>query len=252
MRSVQVKVLVPLLLVVLVFSAIAASSAQAATEGPFYKVSGARLASGSTKAMTLKRKENMTMSWSGVVFTCTGVSGLSGTKIAGSSGANSATSEATLAFTGCTVNGAGNGCVVENEKITTSLLKGTLGYATSTRTGKLEMLLKAASGSTFMNVHFHEQTGGECRFPSGLTVEGKAVVYVHNGSSVAEVGVNEVQAKTNEIEFKPNYGTKIWTESAGVLSEAQSNLTSAGSSFGITAKILQELEGTPEWGTFTS
>jgi hypothetical protein len=224
-----------------------AASAQAATEGPFYKVAGTRLATGSTKVLTVKQKEKLTLSSFGIVMTCLNVKSLSGAKILGSSGANSASSEETLEFSGCTTSGNGTPCEMENRKFTTTALKGTLGYATGSRTGQLEMLLKPASGTVFGSIHF---TGEGCSV-SSMLLEGRTIVALRSGGHPVEVGVNEVQAKAGEFEFKPTNATKIWTESAGALSEVKSALTFDGISFFVNGVALQELEGLPEWGAFT-
>lgn len=238
-----------LLLAVLALGVVAAS-AQAATEGPFYKVSGTRLASGSTKGLTVTAKENFLLESAtlGVGMTCTGVNRLAGAKIVGSSGTNSSTSEMTLEFTGCSIDfGGGSGCQVEQGKFTTTLLKGTLGYATASRTGQLEMLLKPASGTTIATIHF---TGAGCT-RSSATVAGKTVLLLRSGNSPIEVGVNEVQATTNELQFKRTNATKIWTESAGALTEAKASLTLEGLGFTVGGTLKTELESLPEWGFFT-
>lgn len=46
----------PVLLAVVALSAVAAGAAQAATEGPFYKIAGTRLTEGQSKEVTLKAK----------------------------------------------------------------------------------------------------------------------------------------------------------------------------------------------------
>jgi Flp pilus assembly protein TadG len=125
------------LVAVFAMSAVAASAASAATEGPFYKVAGKRLAATETKPLKAKASKNFVLTASGVVITCTKLKLSSASKIIGSTGKNPGTSEETLEFEGCTVTGNGEGCEVENGKITTNVVTNTLGYATKERTGKI-------------------------------------------------------------------------------------------------------------------
>jgi len=247
----QVRGLVLAMVAALAFAAVAASAAQA-TEGPFFKVSGARLGSGETKALKVSAKENLliTGGLSGIIVSCRVASASSGAKIVGSAGANSSTSEEVLVFSGCTVTGAGEGCTVENETITTSALKGTLGYATSTRTGRLTEVLKPASGKAFATIKFVENIGGECKL-FALPVEGSIVANLSGGGSAVEVGVNETQGKVRELVFPSARVKEIWTESAGALTKVGAGLSVGGTAANISGKLNAELEAAPEWGFFT-
>ncbi len=239
------------LLVVLATSAITVSAAQAATEGPFYKVSGARLGSGSTKVLKASAKENYLITNAfGITITCTTTAVASGAKIVGSAGANSSTSEETMVFSGCTLSGGGTKCEIENHKITTSALKGTLGYATATRTGRLVELFKPVSGSVFAPINLVAETGGECTFLN-LTLKGSVIAQLSGGGSPIEVGVNEGQGTARELVFPASHVKELWTESAGVLTKTTAGLTFEGVAASINGTFKLELESAPEWGFFT-
>ncbi len=227
----------------------AATAAQAATEGPFYKVSGARLGSGETKTLTANPREGFFVvpGLIGVTIECTGMSVASGAKIVGSAGANSSTSEETMVFTNCTQTGGGSECQVENGVITTALLKGTLGYATATRSGRLLEFLKPATGKVFANIVFE---GAGCKFIN-LAMEGSLIGSLSGGKKPIEVGVNETQGKARELIFKQTPVKELWTESAGVLTKTSASLTVAGSRASIEATFNLGLGSAPEWGFFT-
>lgn len=246
MRSVQSKVLV--LLAVLALSAVGAASAQAATEGPFFKVSGARLGSGETKVLKVSAKEHIMIRTAFQnSMECTTVTAAAGAKIVGSAGATSSGSEESLVFSGCRLTGFGEPCELEHKTLATTALKGTLGYATSTRTGRLLMLLKPVSGKVFAVANF---VGSGCKFHN-IKLEGSIVANLSSGRNPVEVGVNEKQAKVTELDFPTTRVTQIWTESAGALTEVKAGLTWEGGVVGIEGWSNLELEGAPEWGVFT-
>jgi hypothetical protein len=237
---------------VLALSAVTATAAQATVEGPFFKVSGARLASGSTKVLKGKARTSIEFIQPsfGIHVTCSQMAYATGAKINGSSGANSATSEGTVEFSGCQVSGDGPGCEIENEKITTSLLKGTLGYATSSRTGRLLLMLKPKTGSTFMGITF---VGAECTHQVGtILITGGIIATLGTSANPLEVGLNEAQAKTAVFNFPaPTPVAKMWTESAGTLSELTSTISWSGAGVKFGGSGEMELESAPEWGIFT-
>jgi len=226
-----------------------AASAQAATEGPFYKVSGTRLASGSTKVLTGKGFFEFANKGLGVLVSCH-KEAFSSAKIAGSTGANAGTLEATIELSECEVEGNGPLCTVEGGKIKTTALKGTLGYATSTRTGRLLLLLKPATGSTFATVKF---VGGEhCEwYRNTVSLLGGVIAALGTSTKPVEVGLNEAQAKVNSYSFPLSPPARIWTESAGSLTEVHSGLTLNGSGLAVAGVTELELESAPEWGVFT-
>lgn len=248
MRSVQSKVLVPLLLVALVFSAVAAAAAQAATEGPFYKVSGTRLGASETKVLKASAKENYIFQYSaGTQIECTTMSVAANAKIIGSAGANSSTSEESMVFSGCHLSGDGAPCEIKNGTITTSALKGTLGYATSTRAGRLVELLKPASGTLFASV---SPTGIGCKVEN-LSLSGSLIADLSGGGSPIEVGVNETQGTVRELVFPLLRVKEMWTESAGALTKKTAELTNGGVLVHLLATFNLELESAPNWGFFT-
>ncbi len=229
-----------------VATAVVASGAQAATEGPFYKITGARLASGATKSVTLSKSERDTIAVPALGVTMVCNMELAKTpKLTGSSGANAAGSEGSITFKNCSLEGAGEPCEVENEKFSLSQLKGTLGYATSTRTGKLLELFKPAVGTNIATIKF---AGSGCKFTNAEIV-GNFIETLGSKTSPLEVGT-EKQAVSNVFGFQSAIKS-IWIETAGALSEVKSALTWAGIAVTLKGEYSLSAEGLPEWGVFT-
>jgi hypothetical protein len=239
----------------LTLSAVAASAAQAA-EGPFYKIGTTRLASGETKNVSSKPSyHQLSVVALGVSVDCTSMSFANGSKITGSTGENSSGTTATLSFKGCDIEGDGSQCNVEKGEFSTNPLTGTLGYATSTRTGKLLELFKPSSGKTFATINF---TGENCTFGKSMKFEGDVIAQIGKEATPIEVGA-ETKGLTSAVTF-PAVGKtikSIWLESAGSLTEvkltaAKGALLYEGIGTFLTGEpSLLEIEGLPEWGVFT-
>jgi hypothetical protein len=229
--------------------AVASSAAQAATEGPFYKVAGARLAAGESKELRAANLEafKLTMSANGIKVTCESTPFATTSKIIGSTGANPGTSEERLEFSRCSVVGNGAGCQIAGPLVTEPL-KTTLGYATSGRTGKLLELLKPASGTLLVTFTFE---GASCRVVGGIWVRGSVIAEVHNGGSAVEVGSEPAATAAQELALPEAPIAKIWIESAGTLTETSAALTSVGEADTLQAKWKQELVSSPLWGVFS-
>ena len=140
----------------LLLSALGAAAAQAATEGPYYSVSGKRLPAGETREVKVTVKERFVLRTpaAGTVVTCTGTSVAPGATTYGSSGANPGTSKGVVEFSGCTVTGNGENCKVESEKIKTNTVKGILGYASPSRGGPLLVLFGPSAEGNLVTVKF--------------------------------------------------------------------------------------------------
>jgi hypothetical protein len=233
-------------LATLAVTALAASAAYATTEGPFYKIAGARLASGATKTVTLSKTEKDTISVPGLGVTITCKMAISaGSKLTGSNGANSSGSEGAITFSNCIVSGNGTPCAVENETFVLSQLKGTLGYSNAARTGKLLELFKPTVGKKITLIKF---VGAGCTF-SEAEIEGSFIENLGSSTSPVEVGL-EKQATNNVMRFQSTVN-KIWTESAGALTEVKSSMTFAGINVTFSGEYSLAAEGLPEWGVFT-
>jgi hypothetical protein len=237
------------LVAVFALGVVAASAAQAATEGPFYTVAGARLAAGETKEVTVKSGKLFTLRLlHGFEVVCQTMKYAPGAKVIGSTGANAGTGEETIEWSECSVGGVGGeGCQVEGRKLKTFALKSTLGYATSTRSGKILMLFKPASGREVLTFNL---TG--CSTWGGKKiVTGSFIGEVRSGGHAVEVGSEPAAAVTGEV-FVPEASLSIWTESAGALTMTRGGLSlSEATSFVMESKSTLELAGGPLWGVFT-
>jgi lipopolysaccharide export system protein LptA len=159
------------LLAVFAFGAVMAAAAQA-EEAPFISVEGVRLASGSTREVTVKLfSANSTLTAGTTVVTCTKVEVKAGAKLIGSNAGEAATGEATLRYSGCTVTGNGSPCEVTKEEVETKPLRGELVEDAATKK-KLLVDFLPASGNVFAELKF---TGSGCKF-TVTKVTGKDVL----------------------------------------------------------------------------
>jgi hypothetical protein len=231
-------------LAMLALSAVVTTAAQAA-EGPFYKIAGTRLGAGQTKEIKAKARESFILSTelAGTV-TCSSMTYASGATITGSNGGTASGGEQTIEFSGCTVAGNGSPCELEGKAIKTPSVKSVLGYATSTRTGKVLALLKPATGTVLLPLHF---VGVGCRVHE-LFLEGSLIVEVRQAKAAIEVGA-EHEAKVNELTYPQTRILKLWVESEGKLKEEKAKTVLPFSLFG---GALLELTSGETWGAFTS
>jgi len=236
-------------LAVLAITAVGASAAQAATEGPFYKVAGVRLAAAETKNVSGKGAGYQYGPGLGIVVSCTHTEIAKGSKFLGSSGANASGSEQTIASSGCTVQNL-PGCRVEGEKVTLNPLKGTLGFANASRTGKLLELFKPVTGKILASIQFTGTRAGEECSVSKLNLEGSTIADVGTYTSPVEVGT-EKQASIGALVFPTTKVKALWTESAGKLTEVKAKLEDSGVVASMSGESQLEAEGLPEWGVFT-
>jgi hypothetical protein len=189
-------------LVIAMIGAIAATTAQA-NEGPFYEEGGIRLEEGEKLEQTEAAKTSLViLAKAGQAISCTGAPFASGATLNGSTGKTASTSTETIEYTGCKVTGNGASCKVEGEKIKTSALKTTMGYATEKREKPLLEVVEPASGTTIAEPKFT----GTCT--TNLTKISGAVV----GEAV------EPEKDTTEREMKFTKAERtIWTENTGTL-----------------------------------
>jgi hypothetical protein len=250
MRSTRRKMLLPALLAMLALGAIAAGTAQAATaEGPFYKITGARLASGASKEVTAKASSNFmfAMPSSQVKVECSKAKFASGAKLLGSTGANSAGGEGTLEFSGCFVE-SGYPCELTSTTIKTEPLKWTLAYLNKARTGPMAIMMettKRAKG--LFHVKFTEDpcvVAGEWIFGGYLTG------YVEVAHKLVEAGKEPAAAKVLQMTFPGGEIRQAWIEKGGALEEKEPGLITIGDEVDYYGGLELELGGA-EWGVFT-
>jgi hypothetical protein len=251
MRSTRRKML-PVLLAVLALGAVAASAAQASTEGPFYKSETSkgvltRLVSG--KSLEVKAKAGkfvgMYVGGFGTSFECSSENTkvfASGAKLLGSTGANLGSGEATIELT----------CYVSEQEcgkatITTVPLKMELDYLSSTRTGHIAAVFKPVK--EFSN--FGEVVFSGC-FKGPWEMRGTLVGEIEVGGKPVVVGSEPKVTKTIEINFPLGAITKVWPEVSGSLKETKlSPLTVASFGSEMDGALELELANGDNWGVFT-
>lgn len=230
-----------------------ASSAAFGVQGPYFKVNGKRLEKGEAHAVKVSAKTPYVLKGTifGVTVTtkCTALKLNAGATINGSSGKNGGTSKEILEYSGCTVEGNGSACKVENGEIKTKEVINELAYSSAARTGKTLTAFVPATGNAFVTIKYT----GTCTVKE-ITVEGSAVAENLNGKGGSvEVGKGEEEAEKGGLVNKAVNGTKYWTETEGVLTEHTANLSFAV--FGaatIEGSANVELGAGVKWGVFTT
>jgi hypothetical protein len=236
------------ILAIFAMSAVVASGAQAATEGPFYKVATSRafgskeIKAEATKSFVLKTPT------AGVTITCTALKVKAGATIKESTVGNAGTSSETIEYSGCTGGSAEGGtCKPAGGAITTEPVTNTLGYSTATRTGAIEILFKPTTGSTFAKIKFE---GTKC-FLESTTVTGTVVGTAETSTEkVVEVGANEVEEASGLISFTTAAKT-IWTESGKELTETKAKVTAYGDNSTLEGVSKVTLASGEKFGIFT-
>jgi hypothetical protein len=249
-KAIKVRLVLSSVLAVLALSAVAVSAAQAATaEGPFYKITGARLASGKSQEVKAKMYSGNPFSFeipnSGVKVGCTSAKFASGAKLLGSTGANAAGGEATIELSGC--NTGGSSCELTSSTIKTEPLTIKMAYLNEARTGDMLMTFEPPKG-IIGEVTFRE---GNCVVPGEWALGGHLVGKVEVAGKLVEVGKEPAAAKVLRITF-PGL-TEIntaWFEKNGALEKKKVELVVNGSAPPYNGAL--ELEaGSAEWGIFT-
>jgi hypothetical protein len=239
------------LLAVLALSAVAASAQAATAEGPFYKITGTRLASGSSKEVKTKSSTGVEFyGVSGMKVHCGEMKLASGAKLLGSTGANYGSGEATLEVSNCTVTGNGTNCNVANTTYKSTPLKLELAYHHANRTGGLLMLLSPVKGKakSFIEITF---TGSGC-LAKELSLTSSVGAYLEVGGKPLEVGKEPAATKVVKLQFTNENVGAAWLETSGSLVETENvELTSGSGEFLTFGTLELELPGGAEWGVFT-
>jgi hypothetical protein len=243
------------LLAACALSMLAAAGAQAVMgEGPFYKVAKERLKSGESKEIQAKAGSTVfkfTVAEVGrkPVIQCTHQSYLTGSKINGSTGANSATGEVTMKFTGCLMENDGTPCAPRMQTFQTKPLKSQLVFLNKERTGSLGIVFSPVSGTTFAEIGLE---GMGCQ-ESNIKLAGSVAGYDESGNKIVTVGEEPAEATANEVNF-PSTTIKIaYAEESGSLVELKPELEYFGVVKGSSMSgnsILELLSGS-SWGVFS-
>ena len=243
------------LLAVFAMSAVVAVAAQA-TEGPFWKVNGARLAAGQVALILASAKKTFTLQnpVSKVKIECSAFNLSEHSTLNGSSGANAGTSKEVIEYSGCTGGAKEEGlnCKPTGGKITTTLVTNTLGYSNDNKTNSLILVLfKPSTGTTFTTITFE---GTNC-FAASTAVTGSTIGEARvNGAGITVGGgtsKGEIEALSGEVKF--TVGNKsILVENGGLLTNTKSGLTAFGTAASLEGEALIDLVNGNKWGIFTA
>ena len=251
------------LLAVCALSAAVAGPAQAAIEGPFYKVGGVRLRAFASKniievkagaaGFTLKTGAPVVEIHCAKLKAITNPTTLVPSMIIGSNGANGSGSKETLGkFEECTAPAP---CKVAGGIIETKALINRLAYAEKPpkRGTKILVVFEPENGSNFSTIKF---TGTGCTLTE-IAVEpevagGGACGEAWSGGAAVEAEKREPEVKVGEVNFPATAIAKAWVEDAGVLTEVKCGLVITGARKATLEGLSSfELEAKPNWGVFT-
>jgi hypothetical protein len=172
----------------LAFGAVASTSALAAPTNPMWEVEKVLLGEGKSEAAQFSQAGTQVLSWNQVgsppmVVRCSKLKAETpAAKILGSIAPNPGTSEETLVFEGCEVEGHSE-CLINKEsagtaKIKTQLLKSTLAFETASAAEfeKAPMLtyFQPKLGAVFMMIEF----SGSCKSIGSFSLEGQVAANV--------------------------------------------------------------------------
>jgi len=247
----KVRVVLSSLLAVLALNAVVASAAQASAEGPFFKDGAARLLEGESKEVKVKAAQGIELGVSalGIKISCNKAGVASGAKLLGSTGANSATGEATLELSECIISGDGSNCTIEGAAFKTEPLKLELAYPGDARSGDMEVVIKSAGKSgKFADAKI---AGSGC-FWNEMPIYGTLVGQVESKGNPVVVGSEPAAAKTLQIHFNNEHKT-AWIEKSGSLKSAEvESFQTNGNVLNYTQGLLEaELASGAEWGVFS-
>jgi Trypsin-like peptidase domain len=215
--------------------------------GPFVNVKGDRLLAGETQSLEGSGKEYVLAAGT-VKLKCTSQK-LEKATLVGSSNANAGTSEETLAFEGCTIEGNGAGCAVEGGKVKAEPVKNTLAFTNkeSKKGEKALILFQPLSGAAFAKVKF---TGAECKLKETV-LEGKVGAEAWEGKEKpVTVEENELESEKGFADFPETTIKTVFTEKEGTRTEVKASLSAFGKAATLVGKTEAKLTGGGVWGIF--
>jgi hypothetical protein len=249
-KPVNLRLALSSVLAVLALGAVTASAAQAAVEGPFYKIGGTRLAEGKSQEVKAKAAGEIRFGGPGVgpQVACSKVAFVTGAKLIGSTGANSATGEATLEMSGCQTT-YGSGCKVgENGAFKSEPLKLELAYLEKTRTGRIAVALEHKKGKAFAEIKL---TGGCENLTNYQLVGGISTEYIEVAGKLDEVGKEPAAAKTMKLQFDQAAPRHLWSEKGAAMEGFETELLYVGNLIEFSGAVELELTSGTTWGVFT-
>jgi hypothetical protein len=202
------------LVVAFAISAAVAASALA-NEGPFYKVKGVRLASGSTKPIAVKALTNQVLVFNflgiATTITCKEVKVQGTPMVEGSNTWEPGKIKEIIRYTECTQTGLGASCEVTNKEIVTNPVISSLSWSSSSLTsGNILVVFKPVSGTEFYDLKFT----GSCLVTDGK-VTGSLAAEARSKGATAKVGTEPAEAATgNEINFPATQIKEVFTSTS--------------------------------------
>ncbi len=239
------------LLAVFALSAVVAVAAQG-TEGPYWKVGGARLAAGQTTGVLSEAKKAFTLfnPVAKVKIECKALKLGAGSTLNGSSGANAGTSKEVIEYSECKGGGKEESlteCEPVGNKITTEPVTNTLGYSKDEKLTSLVLVLfKPVTGGTFVTINF---TGKNC-FASSTAVTGTVIGEPQVNGQPIEVDHEPAPTAHGVLVFTPAKRT-ILVETGGKLTTTTSGLTAFGTASTLEGEALVFLHGLVPWAILT-
>jgi len=205
------------LLALFVFSAIAATAAQA-EEAPYWSIEGTRLAAGKTFEILGKSTEKQTLTAGADKVECEKVEFKSGTVLLGSNAGEPGKSDEGLHYTKCKVAGNGTPCEVTNEEVNSEPLQNELAYAQNKTSLVIEVF--PIKGKILAELKF---TGSGCSVKS-TKVTGVAVAGIFTDATppvLLELPTPVAQAESFLLKIVPASHSHIWLIKAGVGTEVE-------------------------------
>jgi hypothetical protein len=238
------------LLSVLAFGAVMAATAEAATEGPFFKVAGKRLEAGLTQEIQVDAKEptetRFVTEFGDITVKCSSEKFAPGAKIVGTASGTPEYSEVTITYSGCTVTGDGTSCDVTELK--TVPLTGTLAYSAAGRTGDIVVVYTPTGKKRTSRFATVTLSGSGCTIKGEEQFTGSSVGYAKSAYSKIPVGKEPAEGALTQVGFAdgPN---KAWEE-ATPLEELE--LFFSGTYTYMQSEAMNiELVSKGQWGVFT-
>jgi len=214
------------LLAVLMFSAVAATAAEA-EEAPFWTVEKCtgcnetrRLGEGQTRFITAKtyEKESFVLTAGAVKIACEEVAVLRGAVLLGSAPGNEGTNDEVVTFTKCNVKGNGEPCTVEEPINTVNLKSELVESIVNGKPSSLLVLFEPETGARFVTLKF---TGTGCK-AKAAAVEGSVLASVltdpEGGSEkprLVELGGPITVAKSWLLKITNPQPTEVWLVHGG-------------------------------------
>jgi hypothetical protein len=250
MSTKRIKPLALTLVAVLTVGAGAAAVAHASTEGPLLIVNHELLGSGEEREVTATVKTPFAFKskTAKVKVECKAVKLKTGATVNGSARKSGATGNETFEFSQCAGGASGEsltGCEPEGGKITSAAIVDTVGFANSSRTGPVLVLLAPETGTTLATVKF---VGEKCTVTS-TTIEGRWIGETFVGGSLVEVGKNEIETVKRDVGLGPTVKT-IFTESGGSLTSVKSSMEAFGTAGTVEGRATLQLATQQQWGLF--